>query len=114
MGPFSPGAVATSRVTVGVASANIACVAGRQVILTAPATNADVVYVEFGPTSAVLAVVPVAGAAKGGTPLLPGAMIELSIPAGANSAVTPLIGNFLAYISLTAGQSLWITEGADV
>lgn len=110
MGPFSPAVTPTTVVTVGVASANIAVDAGRQVILTAPATNTDIVYVEFGETNAVAAVVPIAGGAVGGFPLLPGSMIELTVPSGQYA----LIGNFLAHISLTAAQRLFITEGGDV
>lgn len=118
MGPFAPKRLPTTRVTVGVASANVAVVPGRQVILSAPIGNADIVYVEFGETNAVAAVVPVAGGAKGGTPIFPGNQIELTVPSGQTEVTQAnpggFVGNFLAYISGTAAQSLLITEGGDV
>lgn len=109
--PFSPISTCCTRVTVGVASANVAVVAGRQIVLKAANTNSDNVYVEFGAANTVAAVVPAAGGALGGFTLGPGDMVELTVPAGQ----TPLhvTGNFLAYISGTAAQSLFISQGQD-
>ena len=78
MGPFAPVGVGTTKVTVGLASANIAVTPGRQIILSCPLANSDICYVEFGPTNAVAAAIPVAGGAKGGLPLLPGSQIEIT------------------------------------
>lgn len=110
MAPFIPGSSSTTRVTAGVASANVAVVAGRQMILSAPIGNSDIVYVEFGASNAIAAVVPVAAGAKGGMPILPGSMIEITVPAGQAGFVN---ATHMAYISGTAAQDLLLTEGND-
>lgn len=110
MNPFCPSPVGTKKITVGVASANIAVTAGRQAVLSSPISNTDIIHVEFGATNVIAAVIPVAGGAQGGTPILPGGQIEISVPSGQFG----IIGNFLAYISGTAAQTLLYTEGGDV
>lgn len=106
MGPFKANSVGTQAFTSGVASANRGSLsAGSQAVFTAPASNIDIIYIEFVSTAAGAAVVPVAGGASGGFPLLPGTQIELSVPADRQ---------FLADIGLTASQAYKVTLGTDV
>lgn len=111
MGPFSPIALSTTRLLAGVASANLLLRGLGQLILTAPVTNTAIIYIEFGPTNVTAAIIPVAaGPILGGIPLLPGAVIEITVPSGQRG----LIGNYLAYIAGAAAQDLLVTEGGDV
>ena len=121
MGPFVPGKAATTLVTVGLAAATIPVVAGRQLVLKAANSNSDLVFYDFDSSTTPTCAIPVAGGAKGGNPLGPGDMVEITVPSGqypstvanAFGAFPPFVATALSHISATAAQRLFITEGAD-